>query len=152
MKVTDYYGSSWLSHEDLDEDGKVHVVTIKECYEEEFKNDDDDDDDKKKRPQIKIAIEFEEFDQPLLLNKTNATTIAGLYGNDTDDWIGQRIGIYATEVNFGKKMVGAIRVKTRAPKPPEKPKRSTKKADSRSAKRTSKRTTKRRREEEDGDE
>lgn len=150
MKVSDYYGSSWLSHEDLDDDGEVHIVTIKECYEAEFEGDDDDD-AKKKPAQTKIAVEFKEFDKPLLLNKTNAGTIVGLYGNDTEEWIGNRIGIYATEVQFGKKMVGAIRVKPRAPKPPEKPKRSTKQAESRNSKRTSKRAPKRRRDAEDGD-
>ena len=41
----------------------------------------------------------------LVLNKTNAKTIAGMYGNDTNGWIGEKITIYATTcMAFGKEV------------------------------------------------
>lgn len=149
MKVSDYYGSKWLSNEDLDED-KVTVVTIQECYEAEF--DSDDDDETKKPSEVKIAVQFDEFEKALLLNKTNAGTIVSMYGNDTEEWIGQRIGLYVTDVQFGKKMVPAIRVKSRAPKPAPKSARSSKRAASKTSKRTAKRSGTRRRNTEPDDE
>ena len=50
----------------------------------------------------------------LVLNKTNARTIADLYGNETDDWIGQKITLYGTEVQFGRGRVEAIRIRPKA--------------------------------------
>ncbi len=59
----------------------------------------------------------------LVLNKTNAKTIAGLYGDDTEGWIGKRITLVVREVEFEGSIVLAIRVSGRIPqpKPPETP-------------------------------
>ena len=56
------------------------------------------------------------MDKGLCLNKTNAGTIADLYGPETDAWIGRQIRLFATEVPFGAEQVLAIRVRMRAPK------------------------------------
>ena len=51
----------------------------------------------------------------LVLNKTNASTIAGMYGTETNDWKGKRITLCASIVDaFGQKKE-AIRVR---PVPP----------------------------------
>jgi len=52
----------------------------------------------------------------LLLNKTNAKTIAAMYSTDTRKWIGKRIAIYATTTMFGRQTVDCIRVR---PTPPD---------------------------------
>jgi hypothetical protein len=51
----------------------------------------------------------------VVLNKTNARTIADLYGNETDQWIGKRITLYAAKATFGRQTVDAIRVRERVP-------------------------------------
>ena len=38
-----------------------------------------------------------------------------MYGDDTDMWIGKAITMYATEVEFGGKMVMGIRVRMQPP-------------------------------------
>lgn len=56
--------------------------------------------------------------KPLALNSTNCKTIAALYGNDTEGWIGKRITIFPTTTQFGGDEVECIRVRPRVP--PEK--------------------------------
>lgn len=52
-----------------------------------------------------------------IVNKTNAATIAGLYGKRARDWIGKRITLWPDpEVTFGTKKIGAIRVRPVVPK------------------------------------
>ena len=46
-----------------------------------------------------------------VLNKTNAKTIAKLYGNDTDAWIGKRITLFPTTCQSFGETVDCIRVK-----------------------------------------
>ena len=53
--------------------------------------------------------------KPLALNSTNCKAIAGMYGNDTDAWIGKRITIFPTTTNFGADIVDCIRVKPGIP-------------------------------------
>lgn len=53
----------------------------------------------------------------LVLNKTNATTLGKLLGNDTDEWTGKAIGLFTTEVDFQGQQVLSIRVRMKLPKP-----------------------------------
>lgn len=57
-----------------------------------------------------VMLEFDGCDKALGLNKTNASAIAGLYGGDTDDWIGEQVVLFPTRVDFQGKMVDAVRV------------------------------------------
>lgn len=50
-----------------------------------------------------------------VLNKTNAKTIAKLYGPEVQGWIGKRVTIYPTRTRFGPDEVDAIRVRPRVP-------------------------------------
>jgi hypothetical protein len=52
----------------------------------------------------------------LILNKTNSTTIADAYGDDTDEWPGQEIVLFEATVQFQGKVVKAIRVRIPTPK------------------------------------
>lgn len=65
----------------------------------------------------KPVLYFRNEKRSLVLNKTNAQTIAKLHGNDTDQWAGKRIALYATEVEFKGDTVLGLRVRLRAPKP-----------------------------------
>jgi hypothetical protein len=62
------------------------------------------------------VVYFREQEKGLVLNKTNSNVIAGLYGDDTDDWKGKQVTLYETEVQFQDKMVPAIRIRSKPPK------------------------------------
>ena len=59
----------------------------------------------------KPVIYFAESDKGMVLNKTNANTLKGIYGPDTGNWKGEPIELYATEVQFQDKMVNSIRLR-----------------------------------------
>lgn len=62
--------------------------------------------------EMKAVVYFEGKDKGMVLNKTNAKNISGLVGSfETDDWVGFRIRLYATNVEFQGETVEAIRVK-----------------------------------------
>lgn len=51
----------------------------------------------------------------LALNRTNAKTIATLYGPDTDAWSGKSIALYETTTTMGADVVPCIRVRNTKP-------------------------------------
>ncbi len=63
----------------------------------------------------KPICHFKGKDKPLALNVTNCKTIAAMYGNNTDAWIGKRITIYPTTTDFGGKTCDCIRVRQGVP-------------------------------------
>lgn len=109
MRMNDAFPSKYLKAEDLEE-GDL-IVTIREAVFEEFT------DQTTKRPDNKPVLYFEGKDtKPLVLNKTNYKTISQLVSSDdTDEWAGRRIALYATEVeSFGEMRLG-IRVRLKTP-------------------------------------
>jgi hypothetical protein len=67
----------------------------------------------------KPVVYFEKTEKGLVLNKTNAKTIAGLYGTNVDEWVGRRVELYATECQAFGERKECIRIKPTVPK--EKP-------------------------------
>lgn len=62
------------------------------------------------------VVAFEETPKKLVLAKTNARTIAKLYGDQTSAWVGRRVTFYPDpSVKFGRDTVGGIRVRAQAP-------------------------------------
>lgn len=110
-KLADMYPSRWLRATDC-EDGDL-ILTIEDVRQEKVGMGGDDS--------LKWVVYFHENDKGLVLNKTNSNTIAKLYGDDTDDWTGKKVVLYATEVQFQGDMVDAIRVRTKPPKAAAKP-------------------------------
>lgn len=108
-KISDMYPSKWLRSADC-EDGDL-VLTIADIKQEKIGQGSQADD--------KWVLSFEEEEKGLVLNKTNTNTIARLYGDDTDDWIGKQITLFATEVQFQGDMVEAIRVRSKPPRQPK---------------------------------
>jgi hypothetical protein len=106
-KLNDMFPSKWLKAADFDESGSV--LTIDRLEEESIGQGSDKAD--------KWVLYFKELDKGLVLNKTNTNIIAALYGDDTDEWDGKLVTLYATEVQFQGDMVDAIRVRKKAPKP-----------------------------------
>ena len=90
------------------------VVTIDRVAQEEVKGESG-------RTDMCMVIHFKETKKPMICNITNAKNIAKIAGSKfIEDWSGVRIALYATEVQFGRSMVDAIRVREYAPKLPEK--------------------------------
>jgi hypothetical protein len=103
-RIGDMYPSKWLKASDCEDEDLV--VTIDRVVEEEIGQQRD----------LKWVLYFKELDKGLVLNKTNTTTIAKLWGDNTDDWEGCQVTLYATEVQFQGDMVEAIRVRSKPPK------------------------------------
>lgn len=64
----------------------------------------------------KPVVHFNGKEKGLALNATNAKTIATLYGNYTEKWVGQQITLYPATTNMGGKTVECIRVRNVKPK------------------------------------
>lgn len=108
MKLAEAYPSTHLAHTDIP-DGEDLIVTINDAKLKTVGQGEDAEE--------KLVLSFSEQEKTLILNKTNATTIANLYGDETDDWSGKKIALFATEVEFKGKQVLGIRVRLKKPKP-----------------------------------
>lgn len=105
-KLNDMFPSKWLKAADCDEADLI--LTISELRQESVGQGAD--------AGMKWVCYFEETEKGLVLNKTNTNTIAKLYGDDTDDWEGKKIALYATEVEYQGQQSLGIRVRSRPPK------------------------------------
>jgi hypothetical protein len=63
----------------------------------------------------KPVVYFLGEDRGFVLNVTNTNTIMDMYGQDSDSWVGKDITLFRTLVDFGGRMVPAIRVKPGQP-------------------------------------
>jgi hypothetical protein len=111
--IDDVFTSKYLKASDLsDKDGNPvdATVTISDAWVEEI------EDRKTGRTEKKIGLSFEGKKKGMLLNVTNARRIAQLLGSGrTDDWIGKRITLYQTEVDFQGEQKPAIRIRGKLP-------------------------------------
>lgn len=103
VDVTQYYNneSAYLKAEDL-EPGKKYPLTISGVEAVEFNQDG--------KKSVKLALSFSNTEKKLTLNKTNAMVISSVHGPESDHWAGQKIYVYRAKVQFGDKMVDAVRV------------------------------------------
>ena len=58
----------------------------------------------------KLVLVFSNEDTSLVLNKTNATTLAELYGPETSEWEGKAIKLVPSTTSYQGKMVKCIRI------------------------------------------
>jgi hypothetical protein len=62
------------------------------------------------------VVHFEEFEKGLILNRTNAESIAALHRSDTDAWVGKRITLYVQRgVHAFNQVWDVIRVRNSVP-------------------------------------
>lgn len=99
MRISKAFPSTYLASHDLD--GRDVTMTISEVKEEEVG----------RKREEKPVIYFEENEKGVVLNKTNAKVLSDLYGDDTDEWVGECITLFEKEVEFAGDMVTAIRMK-----------------------------------------
>ncbi len=111
LSISDLFPSRYLKPSDVGENDLM--LTIERLTIEEFGRGD--------RKENKPVAYFRETDKGLVLNKTNATTIARLYGDKCANWVGKKVALYVTEVSYqGTPMLG-IRVRMRPPSQPQQP-------------------------------
>lgn len=103
MRISDAFPSNYLKASDLQ--GRSVIVTISHCDIEEIGD------------ERKPILYFQGKQKGMVLNKTNANNVAILYGDDTDDWVGQPVELFEAMVEFQGKTVPALRI--RAPKKPQ---------------------------------
>lgn len=106
MNINNAFPSKWLKSGDIPEDADL-VLTINKVEVKEVGQGEE--------AEQKPVIFFNETDKGMVLNKTNAGTISKLYTPETDAWIGNRIALFATEVDFGGNQTLAIRIRMKAP-------------------------------------
>lgn len=64
-----------------------------------------------KEKQVRSRLFVQEFDRPLVINRTNVKALIDLYGNDTSDWIGEQFNLYVSETSFNGDTVRCLRVR-----------------------------------------
>ena len=105
MKISSAFPSNYLKAADLQD---RNVIVKMDRVEVEKIGDDE-----------KPVLFFVGKDKGMVLNKTNASNIAAVYGDDTTDWRDQELVLFTAMVDFQGKTVEAIRV--RAPQPKDRP-------------------------------
>lgn len=65
--------------------------------------------------QNKLVLAFRETTKELVMNKTNAVNIGEIYGNNPNGWIGKRVELFTTFVDFRGKSIEAVRITPKVP-------------------------------------
>lgn len=107
MRIGDAFPSKYLKASDVPEGTQKRVTISKVSVENVSGNDDPDG--------VKPVIHFDEFDKSMVLNKTNSCVISDRYGDETDEWLGKSLLLYASETTYNAKIVPCLRVKVPAP-------------------------------------
>ncbi len=105
MKISEAFPSQYLKADDLD--GNNVTVTIKDIEHVEIGQ----------KKEQKLAISFVGKKKMMILNKTNASIIAKLHGDETEEWVGKRITLTARDVEFQGDVILALRVSLTKPAP-----------------------------------
>ena len=96
MQYTDIYRSSYMKADDLN--GRTAKHTIVGCTAEVVGED------------KRLVLAFSDNDRPLVLNKTNANSLAELYGPETGEWEGKAIKLVPSTTSYQGKTVKCIRI------------------------------------------
>ena len=106
ITVNDAFPSNYLKAADLNNRTiklKMDKVTFEEIGQ-----------DKDKKP----VLYFADVKKGLVLNKTNATTIGAVHGQEFEGWTGKEIELFSMMVPFQGQNVPAIRVRGVQEEPP----------------------------------
>lgn len=91
------------------EPGEEKVLTIVELKDEEVTSSDGSTD--------VLPVLYVKDEKPMILNKTNAKTIAKVCASDfVEDWKGKKIQIYAAKIKAFGELTSALRVRPQVPK------------------------------------
>ena len=104
MQISKAFPSNYIKAADLD--GKPWTMTIRTCVLEDLGQ----GAEKEQKP----VLYFAKAQKGLVLNKTNANTIAKAYGDDTASWEGRPVEVFPTPVEYKGQMVDGIRLRVKA--------------------------------------
>ena len=97
MDINNSFPSNYLKAADLQ--NKTVKLTIRTVIEEKMGSD------------IRPVLYFQGKDKGMVLNKTNAMTIAMMFGPETDNWTGGTIEVFPAFVDYQGKQVQGLRVR-----------------------------------------
>lgn len=103
MNISEAFPSKYLKSADLQ--GRVAKLKIASIGYEQIGTDN------------RIVMYFQGKERGMVLNKTNARTIADQFGDDTDQWIGGEIELFSMKVDMQGRMVDGLRVRVPPPRP-----------------------------------
>lgn len=101
MNINEVYTSNWLKAADLQ--GRKVKVRIEDWDVTEFKQNDG-------TTRKQVTLKFLGKEKRLGLNRINSSMIAGMYGEDTEGWIGKEVTLYPTKDRGPNGLVDCIRV------------------------------------------
>lgn len=101
MSTWQTHFGSWLKVEDLQ--GRSVPVTIARATVEDVAGD--------RGSERKLIVAFANKTKRLILNKTNAQSIAQIAGDDPDRWPGATLTLYPATTSFGGRTVPCIRIR-----------------------------------------
>lgn len=101
MKMSDAFPSKYLKAADLN-GARVRVTIDRVVFEEIGQGEDKD---------RKPVLYFKGKEKGVVMNKTNATNIALMYGDEMDDWAGVSVELFPAMVDFQGRSVEAIRIR-----------------------------------------
>jgi hypothetical protein len=100
------FPSEYVAAEDLQ--GKDVALTIAKVEKATLRTND-------KKTKDAFLIHFDRARKPLVLNKTNARTIAQLHGTQAEKWVGKRVALYPTTCDAFGQTTTCIRIRDRIP-------------------------------------
>lgn len=104
MNTNEMFPSKYLKASDIP---SPRVLTMTDVVFETLKGENGDEE--------KPVLYFKEVEKGMVLNRTNAMTITALYGDETDEWAGQRVTLQSMDVEAYGKTTAALRVGTKKP-------------------------------------
>jgi hypothetical protein len=64
----------------------------------------------------KPVVWFKGWSKPLALNRTNGKSVASMYGNRTEDWVGKKVTLVPAKTDFGaERNIDCIRIRPGRP-------------------------------------
>ena len=97
--ANDFLGGNYLGKEDLD---KPVRVTVENVWAEAVPN----------SGRRKLVVQFQEFEKPMILNKTNIKRLARIFNTgDTTQWRGQVVLYVDESIEYAGRLVGGIRLR-----------------------------------------
>jgi len=109
MRISQAFPSKYIKAGDLED--RAHIVTIERVEMTDV--------GQEGAPEIKPVVYFAGKEKGIVLNRTNADTIAFLYGDETEAWRGKQIEVYPDTTHFQGRVMPCIRM--RRPMPPAQP-------------------------------
>ena len=104
--LNDLFPSKYLKAADAEPD---LTLTIAKVGKESLKNRDGEE-------EVKPIVFFTEHEKGMVLNKTNGNVLGDLFGDEVENWTGQRITLCSVDVDAFGKIQKALRFRAEPPK------------------------------------